>query len=32
MAAETEAVSGPAAAALAAAGISRFLHRREARP
>jgi enoyl-CoA hydratase len=32
MAAETEAVSGPAAAALAAAGISRFLHRHEARP
>jgi hypothetical protein len=29
MAAETEAASGPDAAALAAAGISRFLHRRD---
>jgi enoyl-CoA hydratase/carnithine racemase len=32
MAAETEAASGHEAADLAAAGISRFLHRREARP
>ena len=32
MAAETEAASGPEAAAMAAAGISRFLHRRRARP
>ena len=32
MTAETEAASSPQAAALAAAGISRFLHRQEARP
>ncbi len=32
MAAETEAASGPEAAGLADEGISRFLHRREARP
>jgi enoyl-CoA hydratase len=32
MSAETEAASGPEAAALAAAGINRFAHRRNARP
>jgi enoyl-CoA hydratase/carnithine racemase len=32
MAAETEAASGPEASGLAAAGISRFLHRRDAGP
>lgn len=32
MAAETEAASGPEAASLAVAGITRFLHRRQARP
>jgi enoyl-CoA hydratase/carnithine racemase len=32
MAAETEAASGPEAAAIAAAGINRFLSRRDARP
>lgn len=32
MTAETEAATGPEAASLAAAGISRFLHRRETRP
>jgi enoyl-CoA hydratase len=32
MAAETEAASGPEAEAMAAAGISQFLSRRDARP
>jgi len=32
MAAETEAASGPEAAAVAVAGINRFLSRRDARP